>query len=324
MLLLYPYLVAINGKIESINAKYFSLNFYIYHKYNPNSIMKKLLITLSLALICQLGISQETYNYNNESLSLKTEIEGTLDFLWTSGNDGRFRYFVKDSNEKITELENTKTGKTYNSEYTSTLEKLTGQDASKTRFTMYGIRSFVSDYNKTQDENFVTDEPSELVAKLGLFGGLSNNPFIENPDNKFLNYAAAEFEVSDKANKSRHAGFANLRYTFSSGSVDYTALQLALGYRFKFVNTDKIKVFVQNKFATITYSKTKEFDANTNSIKDSSGTTFDAPLIFGLGADFKVSDHGNITLVYDSLFSAIFKDNSNFPLDFAIGYKFNL
>ena len=286
--------------------------------------MRNIFLTLGLALVCQLGISQETYTVNNESLTLKSEIEGALDFLWTSGNDGRFRYFVKDKNEVITELLNTKTGKAYNHEYQTQLYTLTQQNASNRKFTMYGIRGFVSDYNKTQDVNFVGDEPNDLIAKLAFFGGMSNNPFIENPENKFLGFAAAEVEISNKANKSRHAGFANLRYTFSSSDIDYTALQLALGYRFKFVNTEKIKVFAQTKFATITYSEIPEFNATNLQVENTSGTTFDAPLIFGLGADFKVGTNGNITIIYDSLFSALFKNNYNFPLDFAIGYKLNL
>ena len=61
--------------------------------------MKNILTTISLALICQLVVSQETYTYNNESMILKTEIEGELDLLWTSGVDGRFRYFIKDKDE---------------------------------------------------------------------------------------------------------------------------------------------------------------------------------------------------------------------------------
>jgi hypothetical protein len=285
--------------------------------------MKKILTTISLALICQLVISQETYTYNNESMILKTEIEGELDLLWTSGVDGRFRYFIKDKDEKLVELINKREGE-YTKEYQNQLVNLTNTDASDVKYTIYGLRAYIDIYNKSKDVNYIGDEPSKLGTKLAVFGGLSNNPFIENPDNKFLNFIALELELNDKSNKSRHAGFANLRYTLSSDDIDYSALQLAIGYRFKFVNTDKIKVFVQNKFASLTYTETKTFNFDTNRLEDSSGTAFDAPLIFGLGADFKVSNHGNITLVYDSLFSAIFKDNSNFPLDFAIGYKFNL
>lgn len=290
--------------------------------------MKKIVFTLAFSLLSFLGFSQETYNVNNESLTLKTEVDGTLDFLWTSGDDGRFRYFIKNENGEITELQNTKTGKNYNNEYQTSLNTLTSQSATDTKFTLYSIKRFISDYNKTQDANFVADEPTKLAGKLAIFGGISNNPFIQNPDNKSLPFAAVEFEVSDAKNQSRHAGFANLRHTFENDDIAYSATQLALGYRYKFINKEKIKVFAQTKFATITYSQTDVLDFNTTtntfSVRKDSGTTFDVPFIFGLGADFKVGEKGSITLIYDSLFSALFKENFNFPMDFAVGYKFSL
>ena len=193
---------------------------------------------------------------------------------------------------------------------------------------MYGIKRFVSDYNKTQDANFVADEPTKLGGKLAFYGGISNNPFIQNPDNKTLPFAAVEFEVTNADNQSKHAGFANLRHTFESSDIAYTATQLALGYRYRFVNNEKIKVFAQTKFATITYSQTDVVDFDTTTglpfVRKDSGTTFDVPFIFGIGADFKIGENGQISVIYDSLFSALFKDNYNFPMDFAVGYKFNL
>lgn len=290
--------------------------------------MKHILITLAFIGAIYTGFSQETYTVNGESITLKTEVEGDLDLLWTSGDDGVFRYFVKKEDNTIVELKNTKTGKDYNHEYVTTLFSLTNNNATDTKFTLYGLRKFIDDYNKTQDTDYVGDVESKLGLKLAVFGGLSNNPFITNPDNETTPFASVELEVSDALNQSRHAGFVNIRQTFGSDEFDYDATQLALGYRFRFVNTNNIKVYAQSKFATITYAKTKvlELDTETNTLvlKDDSGTTFDAPFIFGLGADFKVGNSGSISVIYDSLFSAVFKDNYNFPIDFAIGYKFNL
>ena len=87
--------------------------------------MKKIVFTLAFSLLTFLGFSQETYTVNNESLSLKNEVDGALDFLWTSGDNGQFRYFVRTENGEITELQNTKTGKDYNHEYQTTLYTFT-------------------------------------------------------------------------------------------------------------------------------------------------------------------------------------------------------
>jgi hypothetical protein len=290
--------------------------------------MKHVFLTFAFLLTLHIGVSQETYTVNNETLTLKTEVEGDLDLLWTSGDDGVFRYFVKKEDNSIVELKNTKTGKDYNREYITTLFTLTQTNASDTKYTLYGLRKFIDDYNKTQDTSYVGDVETKLGLKLAVFGGITNNPFVRNPDNKTTPFASAELEVSDALNQSRHAGFANVRQTFGSDDFEYNATQLALGYRYRFVNTNNIKVYAQTKFATITYASTKDFelDETTNTFVevDNSGTTFDAPFIFGLGADFKVGSTGSISVIYDSLFSAVFKDNYNFPMDFAIGYKFSL
>ena len=57
--------------------------------------MKHILITLAFIGAIYTGFSQETHTVNGESITLKTEVEGDLDLLWTSGDDGVFRYFVK-------------------------------------------------------------------------------------------------------------------------------------------------------------------------------------------------------------------------------------
>ncbi|WP_375239888.1 hypothetical protein [Aurantibacter sp.] len=290
--------------------------------------MKKLLFTLSLLAGLQFGFSQETYTVNNETLVLKSEIDGTLELLWTSGTNGVYRYFIKKEDNSIVELKNTKTEKEYNKEYITSLYELTQTDANDVPYTLYGIKYFISDYNSAKDNTYVGVERGKLESRFALFGGITNQPFVSNPENASVPLISAELEVFDAKNESRHVGFVNLRHTFSNSDIEYTATQLALGYRFRFVKSEKINVFAQTKFATITYAKSEELvtDPNdvTNLIEESvSNTTFDAPLIFGFGADFKIGNNSYITVVYDSFFSVVF-DNYNFPVDFAVGYKFNL
>jgi len=52
-------------------------------------------------------IAQKTYKVNDEKLELKTEADGALDLLWNIF-DGKFRYFVKNKKEQLTELTNNK------------------------------------------------------------------------------------------------------------------------------------------------------------------------------------------------------------------------
>jgi len=290
--------------------------------------MKNLLFTLCLLATIQFGYSQETYTVNNETLELKSEMEGTLDLLWTSGSDGIFRYFIKKEDNSIVELKNTKIGKDYNFEYITTLNELTKMDANNVPYTLYGIKYFISDYNSSKDENYAGVVKGKLESRLAIFGGLTNQPFISNPDNKTTPFFAAELEVFDAKNLSKSVGFVNVRHTLSTDNINYTSTQLALGYRYRFVNSEKINVFAQTKFATITYAKTDVLVTDPNDVTQlitvsDTGTTFDAPLTFGFGADFKVGNNSYITFVYDSFYS-VFLDNYNFPMDVAIGFKFGI
>jgi len=145
---------------------------------------------------------------------------------------------------------------------------------------------------------------------------------------KVFLFFGAEFEfVSDKKTP-RHAGFASVRYTTDKDEFQYSSNQIALGYRFRFLQSENINVYAQTKFATYTISESTTTYVDSDdpgvliSSKDS-GSAFDAPFIFGLGADIKLGN-GYVTLVYDSLFAAFVDNQDNFPVDFAIGYKFNL
>ena len=290
--------------------------------------MKRLFFILSLCF-ASINFAQQTYTVNNESLALNTEVEGTLDLLWNTF-DGQFRYFVKTEDNTITELKNTKNSdNNYQNEYRKMLSDLTSMDASKTKFTLFSLKQFVNKYNTAQDETFVAnDTKPKLKTRLGVFGGLTNNPFTSNPDNENALFFGTELEIVQDKEQPKHAGFINFRYITESENFKYSAAQLALGYRFRFINQDNFNVYGQTKFATLTMVdatfvvEDPENPGNfvTNKV---SNTEFDAPLIFGIGADFKVGN-GYITLVFDSLFAAFIKSGNNFPTDVALGYKFDL
>ena len=93
--------------------------------------MKKLLLILCFLLGYTSAVAQDTYTVNGETLQLKTEIDGQLDLLWNV-IDGKYRYFVRTSDNTILELKNTKSDSgDYLEEYKSTLQNITsGTDLS--------------------------------------------------------------------------------------------------------------------------------------------------------------------------------------------------
>ena len=291
--------------------------------------MKKLLFLCCLIAFNYSLIAQQNYTINNEDLVLKTEIEGTIDLLWNTIN-GQYRYFIKETNNTITELKNEKgASNNYLNQYQQTLKKLTGNDASKVKLTLYSLKKFINDYNASQDANYTfSDDKAVLKSRIGVFGGVTNNRFLTNPDNAIAPSFAGEFEVFGVKSMTKHAGFASVRHTLSTTKLDYTATQIALGYRYRFVNTDCFNIYGQTKFVTYTFSKSKEtvvseLDPNTLIEIEASGSALDAPFIFGLGADFKLGK-GYLSTIYDSLFALLIDNEDNFPIDFSIGYKFNL
>lgn len=293
--------------------------------------MKKLVLILICMASSSFAFAQQTYTVNNETLELKTEVEGTLDLLWNTF-DGRYRYFIKKADDSIIELKNTKgSDNKFQNDYQTTLSSLTNTDASQVKLTTYSLKQFINNYNAQADSNYIiSDSQSKLKLRLGVFGGLTNNPFVENPNNETVPFFGSELEVVSDNMSSRHAGFLNVKYGTESDAFKYSATQIALGYRYRFVNTAGFNIYGQTKFATFTLSNitvatitSAEGEPVIIQTEEVSSSAFDTPLIFGLGADIKLGN-GYLSFVYDSLFAVFIDNQGNFPMDFAVGYKFNL
>lgn len=291
--------------------------------------MKKFILLLVFLTFTTWTFAQQTYTVGNETLALKTETEGTLDLLWNTINE-QYRYFIKTKDGKITELNNTKdTDNKYQEEYKSVLEDLTSMNASKVKLTTYSLKSFIDKYNSSIDSNYVSSEPkSKVKLRLGVFGGVTNSPFNKNPNNQKTALFGTELEAVSDNVASRHAGFLNVRHTTDNDDFKYSATQVALGYRFRFISKANFNIYAQTKFATFTSSKITSTiadpsDSNAFITIEDTSTAFDVPFIFGLGADIKLGK-GYLTLVYDSIIAAALDSQDNFPVDFAVGYKFNL
>ena len=276
--------------------------------------MKNFILVLALFL-SSLSFAQITHNVDGKDTQLTEEITGKAS-LFYAVIDGTHRYFIKKDGQ-ITELTNTKdeNGK-YQQEYKEILNIITAdkaQDASNIKLTLGDLASFTDNYNVAADINYKMQKERPVTkARLGVFMGMSNNPFVSNPENIFVPTFGIEGEVYDEK-RSRHSIVLQLKQSLKSSDFDYTSTQASFNYRFRIINKEKFTLYPQIKFATFTYTKSGA----------ESATNFDGPVIFGIGSDIKLGK-GYLTLSYDEI-AALFLDNQgNFPMDFRLGYKFNL
>ncbi|WP_435413717.1 outer membrane beta-barrel protein [Psychroserpens mesophilus] len=290
--------------------------------------MKKIICVLCFVLCVSFIQAQESYTVNGETIELKTEVEGQLDLLWNI-IDGEYRYFVRTEDNTITELKNTKVDRKFQEEYKSLLNQLTNNSLSTKRLnlTLFSLKEFIDTYNISADSNYQTNvSRSKFQFRLGLFGGITNSPFITNPNNEKTPLFGAELEVLEAERISRHAVFMQLKHVLEQENINYSTTEVALGYRFRVINKETFSLYANMKFATLNFSKAT-LVTNTNgtiTTQEFSDTAFDVPFIFGLGADINLSKNSFITLAYNELFALFLDNQGNFSTDFAIGYKFKL
>ncbi|MCK8479317.1 outer membrane beta-barrel protein [Psychroserpens algicola] len=290
--------------------------------------MRKIVCFICLVLSFSFLEAQDTYIVNGEQLELKKEVDGKLDLFWNI-IDGNYRYFVKSESSAIMELTNTKKDGKFQEEYKTLLNELTNatMSAKRLNLTLFSLKEFVDSYNSSVDSSYQsTVKRNKLMFRLGVFGGITNSPFVSNPDNLTTPFFGGELEVLDVNQISRHAAFLQVKHVLEQDELQYSTTELALGYRFRFINKAKFSLYGNVKFATLNFSNvtiTTE-DNGTITTENFNDTSFDAPLIFGVGADIRVSENSFITLGYNELFALFLDNQGNFSTDFSIGYKFNL
>ncbi|MBK5212555.1 MAG: hypothetical protein JJE55_02700 [Flavobacteriaceae bacterium] len=288
--------------------------------------MKSLLSIFVLFFLLSAGTlqAQQQYTVNGQTYTLITEVDGPLTLLWNTV-DGEYRYFSKKGND-IEELKNTKQNGDYQEEYKETLKQQTSDMAistEKVKLTLSGLHAFFVEYNKKKDPNFGEETKSiDLQFRLGAFAGISNSIFTENPTNVLQPVAGVDLEIFDGVKLNRHALVFRFKQTFESSDYKYSASQLSLNYRFKFVKTPKFDAFINCKFAALTFFKTEQTKENELT-SSKTKTNFNAPVTFGIGADYKVGN-GYITFNYNDIVGLSVESNNEFPVDFTLGYKFNL
>ena len=289
---------------------------------------KFIIITVFAILLSVSSFAQITHKIDGKSYDLTEEITGKASLYYTI-IDEEYHYFIK-KDDNLTELTNTKddNGK-YQGEYKEILSILTadaGMDISNVNLTIGSLRKYVDNYNKFSDIDYrLQAERPVTKARLGFFGGVSNNPFIKNTNNTIVPIFGAEAEVYDEK-RSRHSLGLAFKQSLKADEFDYTSSQFGIFYRFRVIHKEAFSIYPQATFATYTFSnsKTTTNDGGTITTIKSSGSALDAPIILGLGADIKLGK-GYITLSANELFALIeFENNGNFPLDLRLGYKFNM
>lgn len=290
--------------------------------------MKKIIYIFCFILSVSFVQAQESYTINGETLELKTEVEGQLDLLWNI-IDGKYRYFVRTKDNTITELKNSKVDRKFQEEYKTTLEELTNNSMSTKRLnlTLFSLKEFIDTYNISADSNYETNvSRSKFQFRLGVFGGITNSPFVTNPDNNTSPLFGAEFEVLEADRISRHAVFMQLKHVLEYEDIKYSTTEISLSYRFRVINEAKFSLYANMKFATLNFSNATVITDNNGMIttEEFNETAFDVPFIFGVGADINVTKNSFITLGYNELFALLIDNQGNFSQNFTLGYKFNL
>ncbi len=292
--------------------------------------MRTILITALVLLFTLHSRAQQTYTIKGETYELKTEVSGSINLLWNI-IDNQYRYFIaKDG--RIEELVNTKDDKgKYQHDYLATLEEFTSDadmDYSKVKLLLFSLKDFVNGYNSAVDPSYVYNSKRISVkTRLGFSAGITNNPFVYNPDNVVTPLIGAELEIYDDNIAKRHAAFLGLRHSFKNDELNYQATEISLGYRFRFILKEGFNVYANAKLTTFSASKGEftyldEMDLPVT--EERSATNFDAPVILGIGADIKIGENGFLTLSYGELLALFLDNNGNFSTDFSIGYKFDL
>lgn len=290
--------------------------------------MKKIICILCLILSVSFLQAQESYTINGETLELKTEVDGQLDLLWNI-IDGKYRYFVRTEDNTITELKNTKVDRKFQEEYKTLLEELTNNTMPTKRLnlTLFSLKEFIDSYNVSADSDYETNvSRSKLQFRLGVFGGMTNSPFVNNPNNEKTPLFGAELEVLETNRISRHAVFMQLKHVVEQDDINYSTTELSLGYRFRVINKEKFSLYANVKFATLNFANSTVVTDNGGVIttEEFNETAFDVPFIFGVGADINITKNSFITLAYNELFALLLDNQGNFSTDFSIGYKFKL
>lgn len=292
--------------------------------------MQKFKLFLLLWLLCSSAkiAAQQTFIIEGDTLQLQREVKGSLSLFWNQ-EDTKYRYFVQKENRMVELRDSLINGKL---QYREQLAKLTSDTEIRTddvKFLLYSLKHFVNSYNALVQEDYEFNEAStNIKQRLGLFVGLSNNKYTENPENIISPIVGLEYEFYDPNLAPRHSAFLQLRQSFKREEYRYSSTQLSINYRFKALYFKGWDLHIDTELATFLYSedkvRIKDDSGEVVAIKDDSGFSFTAPFSFGIGSDIRITDNSFISVGYNDIFAIALDGNDSFPVDFTVGLKYNL
>lgn len=282
--------------------------------------MRTIILFITMLFLQNMTYSQEVAVIEGNEVPLIKAAEGEIDLLWCLYLR-QTKFYVKTKEGTLIEL-----NKTNDPNFKSQLSQLTNGfgNPSDLKFKLHSLSDYINNYNASIDPDFKAYEsPNKLKWQMAAMGGVSNNPFVTNNDNVLNAMLGLELEVSGNVPTSKHSGFLQLRQVFKNDSFEYQTTELSLGYRYRFIRKENFNVFAQTKFATLNFSEATILNVENDEImiKD---TAFDIPFIIGLGTDIRLGKHSYLTFIYGELFAVFVDNQGNFPLDFSVGYRFEL
>jgi hypothetical protein len=291
--------------------------------------MKNYILSVSLCFITCFCVAQETYDIDDESYFLIKETNGSIVLLWNVIN-GKDRYFLQ-INDSLIELVNTKdVNRKRKFEYKTVLADLTSNEklsVDNVKLKLMSLKTFIDDYNLLKDPNYQINPKGKLLTKFSVFGGITNNPFLDNPDNIKNPVFGVEFEFSEAVELPRHSIYFQGKQVFGSDKFDYSATNIIVGYRIRIVNKETFNFYTSIDMARYVFVNVGEEELNDLAdIEqiDFKENGFEVPLVFGVGADIKLSETSFLSLTYNELFALLLENEGNFSTSFAVGYKFIL
>jgi hypothetical protein len=122
------------------------------------------------------------------------------------------------------------------------------------KFTLQNLKEDIKTYNMSVGNTYPALK-NTLKLRLGVFGGITNQPFVSNPNNVTLPFFMMELEGVSSSVNSNHAGFFDIIHALDHDDFEYSSTQLALGYRYRFVNNTNFDTYRNMRLATFTFSK---------------------------------------------------------------------
>ncbi|MBV1922946.1 MAG: carboxypeptidase-like regulatory domain-containing protein [Flavobacteriaceae bacterium] len=232
------------------------------------------------------------------------------------------------ADSSMVKVETSDVNGSFNEEYKETLKIQTSENQvglEDLEFTLPSLKYFFESYNHSTNSTVNNNASIELNTRLGGFVGASNNIYVSNPDNTNLMVAGIDFELMESS-LPRHALVVRFKQTFENSDYKFSSSQVSLNYRFKFIKKETFDIFINTKFAAYT-NITRDIpvvnDDNSVSIVSDSSGDFQALGNFGIGVDYALGN-GYLTFSYNDFLGLGLDNNGEFPLDFTLGYKFNL